>query len=50
MSIEDYESLLETLDILSNRGLMKKIKQAEADIKKGNVKTLDKIERELGIV
>ena len=50
MSMDDYESLLETLDVLSNSGLMKKIKQAEADIKKGNVKTLERIEKELGIV
>ena len=50
MSIEDYESLLETLDVLSNTGLMKDIKQAEKDIKKGNIKALDDIERELGIV
>ena len=50
MSIEDYESLLETLDVLSNTGLMKDIKQAEKDIKKGNIKALDDIEKELGIV
>lgn len=50
MSIDDYESLLETLDVLSNKGLMKRIKQAEADIRKGNVKSLKKIEKELGVV
>ena len=50
MSIDDYESLLETLDVLSDKKLMGKIKEAEADIKKGNVKSLDKIEKELGIV
>ncbi len=50
MSIEDYESLLETLDILSNAGLRKKIKAAEEDIKKGNIRSLDEIDKELGIV
>lgn len=50
MSIDDYESLLETLDALSDAGLVKKIRQAEKDIKKGNVKALDDIEKELGIV
>jgi len=50
MSIDDYESILETLDILSDSGLMKKIKQAETDIKNGNVETMDKVEKELGIV
>lgn len=49
MSIDDYESIIETLDILSDSGLMKRIKQAQADIKNGNVKTLDKVEKELGI-
>ncbi|MCK4462775.1 MAG: type II toxin-antitoxin system Phd/YefM family antitoxin [Candidatus Omnitrophica bacterium] len=49
ISIDDYESLLETLDILSDKKLMKNIKQAESDIKKGNLKALDKIEKELGI-
>ena len=50
MSIDDYESLLETLDVLSNTNLKKKIKKAEGDIKKGNIKALDDIDKELGIV
>ena len=50
MSIDDYESLLETLDIVSNKGLMKRLKRAEVDVRKGNVKSLEKIEKELGVV
>jgi prevent-host-death family protein len=50
MSIDDYESMLETLDILSNTRLMKRIKQAEGDVRKGRVRSLDKIEKELGVV
>lgn len=50
MSIEDYESIMETLDILSNSGMAKKIKEAEADIKKGKVKTLSEVEKEMGLV
>lgn len=50
MAIDDYESMLETLDILSNPKLMKKIKTAEADVRKGRIKALDRIEKELGIV
>jgi prevent-host-death family protein len=50
MSVDDYESLLETLDVLSDKRLMKKIKKAEAEVRKGNVKMLDEIDRELGIV
>ena len=34
MSVNDYESLLETLDILSDTKLMKRIKQAEEDVSK----------------
>lgn len=49
MAIDDYESILETLDILSNKRLMKKIKQAEDDIEKGRVKSIDDIEKEMGL-
>ena len=50
MAIDDYESMLETLDVLSNPALMKRIRASEADITKGRVKTLARIEKELGIV
>lgn len=50
MSIEDYEGLIETLDILSDKKLMKRIKAAESDIEKGDLTALDEVERELGIV
>ncbi|NQT33020.1 MAG: type II toxin-antitoxin system Phd/YefM family antitoxin [Candidatus Omnitrophica bacterium] len=43
MAIEDYESLLETLEILSNAGLGEKIKAAEEDVRKGNIQSLDEI-------
>lgn len=49
ISMDDYESLLETLDILSNTHLAKRIKTAEEDVARGRIKALDKIERELGI-
>ena len=50
MSIEDYEGLIETLDILSDKKLMKRIKAAESDIERGDLTALDEVERELGIV
>jgi len=50
MAIDDYESLLETLDILSDSYLAKRIKKAEAEAKKGHFKTLEQIEKEIGIV
>jgi antitoxin YefM len=50
ISIEDYESIIETLDILSNSGMAKRIKEAEAEMKKGKVKALSEIEKEMGLV
>jgi len=50
MSIDDYESILESLDILSNTHLMKRLKKANEELKAGRVVALDVIERELGIV
>lgn len=50
MAIDDYESILETLDVLSNTNLMKRLKKAKADVKAGRLKSLGIIERELGIV
>ena len=50
IAIDDYESLLETLDILSNTHLVKRIKAAGADIAAGRIRTLENIEKELGVV
>ncbi len=50
LSIDDYESLLETLSVLSDKNLMKRIKQGGRDIKKSRLKSLGKIEKELGLV
>ncbi len=40
ISQEDYENLLETLELLSTPGMMKSIREARADIKAGRVKSL----------
>jgi len=50
MSIDDYEGLLETLEIESDPELMKRLKKAEGDFKKGKWKSLEDIHKELGIV
>jgi len=50
MSIDDYEGLLETLEIESDPELMKRLKKAEEDMKKGKGKSLEQIHKELGIV
>ena len=50
MAPEDYESLVETLSILSNRGLMDRLMRAKTDGAVGRTKSLDQLTRELGIV
>jgi antitoxin YefM len=50
ISVEDYESIIETLAILSDPGMSKKIKQAETEVRKGKIKTLSEIEKEMGCV
>lgn len=50
MSIEDYEGILETLEIQSDKALMRRIKKAEQDLKKGRGVPLEEVKKELGLV
>ncbi len=50
MNIEDYESILETMEIQSDKPLMRRIKKAEEQLKGGKGITLEKARRELGLV
>lgn len=50
ISIEDYESILETLDIVSDKSLMRRIKKAEKDLRQGKGVALEKVKKELGLV
>ena len=50
MSVEDYESLLETIEIQSDKELLKSLKKAEKEIAQGKGKTLEDIQKELGLV
>lgn len=47
VSNEEYESLKETLEIMSNPQLMKDIKEGEEEIKRGEYVTLEEFEKEL---
>lgn len=47
LPVEDLESWEETLDILSNKKLMRDIRQAEKDFKAGRYYTLDEVEQRL---
>ncbi|MBI4115390.1 MAG: type II toxin-antitoxin system Phd/YefM family antitoxin [Candidatus Omnitrophica bacterium] len=43
ISEEDYEGLLETLELLSTPGMLKSIREARADIKAGRTRSLKKV-------
>ena len=50
MGIDDYEGLLETLDILQDKAGIKRLKKAEKEVAEGRVRTLEEIDRKLGRV
>ena len=43
LSEEDYESLVETLELLSSRGFLKSLREAREDIKQGRTKSLKEV-------
>ncbi len=45
ISPDDYEGLLETIDILQDKPLMKRLKRAETEARAGKTRTLEEIER-----
>ena len=47
LSIDDYESLMETLDILADPKAMAGIRQGEADVRKGKTRSWQEIKRSL---
>ena len=50
MSMDDYESMIETLDIESDKVLMHQLKKAQHDMEKGKGTSLEKIHKDLGLV
>lgn len=47
MSAEEFESWSETVEIMSDPGLMKAIKDGEKEINKGSYITLEELKKEL---
>ncbi|HBL52139.1 MAG: hypothetical protein A3D24_05030 [Candidatus Blackburnbacteria bacterium RIFCSPHIGHO2_02_FULL_39_13] len=47
MSVEEYESWKETMEIMADPGLMKAIKQGEKDFKEGKFVTFEELKKEL---
>lgn len=48
LSAEDYDSMVETLDILSDASLVAAIRESEASMDRGEVFTADDVESEMG--
>lgn len=49
MSKEEYDGWMATLETLSDTELMEAIRQGDKDIKAGRYKTLEEVEKELGL-
>jgi len=47
MSPDDYESLLETIEILSNKEAVRRIKKAKREIKEGKTVSLEELRRKI---
>lgn len=48
MSVDEFESWKETLEIMSDKKLMKAIRQGEKDVKEGRVYDWEDVKKELG--
>ena len=49
IGIDDYEALMETLDILNDPVTMRDIRRGEAEIKKGKTISWNKVKKSLGL-
>ena len=47
MSVDDYESLLETIEILSDKNAVKRIKQSKKEIKEGKIVSLKELRKRI---
>lgn len=47
MSPDDYEGLMETIEILSDKETVKRIKQAKKEIKEGKTISLEELRRKI---
>jgi antitoxin YefM len=47
LSADDYDSIMETLDILSDPDLMTEVRRGQADIARGDFHTIDDVAKEM---
>jgi len=50
MSVEDYESILETMEIRADKGLVDSIARGEKELAAGKITRLEDLEKDLGRV
>lgn len=46
---DEYEALVETLEVLEDDDALEALRESEADVKAGRVHALDEVRRELGL-
>ncbi len=49
MSLDEYESLQETIDVLSDEDTLEALRESEEDVKAGRTYSWDDVKRELGL-
>lgn len=49
MSLDEYESLQETIEVLSDEELMEQLRESEEDVKAGRTYSLEEVKRDLGL-
>jgi prevent-host-death family protein len=47
LSVDDYEGLLETIAVLQDKRLMKRLRKAQAEARAGRTRSLDEVHRRL---
>lgn len=47
LSADDFDSIMETLAILSDQGLMREVRAAETEAEDGKLYTLDEVSEEM---
>lgn len=49
LSVEEYESIVETLEILGDDEVMEALRRSEEDVKAGRLRSWDEVKRDLGV-
>lgn len=49
LSSDEYEAIVETLEVLGDEDTLEALRESEADVAEGRVYSLDEVSRELGL-